>query len=129
MRGTSDHPLSGTATSTALALLLAAALLLCHGALGGFHELEVRAIPAHHAEHSPHPADGPGTAHDHPLAKTGYAAALFALLLGTAHLLLSRKGGMGFARAASGVAARGLPAAILNLPRGPTAPLLQVFRL
>lgn len=124
-----------------LSAVLVVALLICHGALGALHQVSWPATPPggmHHAtaaqdaaaalqgHTSGHPPDRRA---GHPVGSSDYAAALFSvLLLGTILALLLRvtpwresssgAGGVGLAR----------PPAGLPPPRGPTAPLLQVFR-
>ena len=119
-----------------VAALLAVAMLFCHGALGALHQAS--SSPVGHTGGHYAPASAPASAghaehHDnpvaHPLAHADYAAVLFVVLLGAALALLPGR-----------FSARGLPVAprapglvpprLALLPtRGPTLPLLQVFRL
>lgn len=138
----------GKASTSLLASLLVLALLLCHGAMGGFHQLAPQpAAPAQaaasgpvaaqalaHADHAPALPDsgseaGYGEGHNAPhLPPSGfYVASLLVVLLvslfgpavrATASLLA----------AGSLAVRRPLPAAFLRRC-SPTASSLQVFRL
>ncbi|MDQ3660356.1 MAG: hypothetical protein M3454_04710 [Actinomycetota bacterium] len=115
-------------------LLLAGALLLCHGVFGSLHLL--CASPGcsdgvrHAAEH--HSAVGTaGDTHEHP---TGHATSTeyFAVVAGLLGLLVSllSKGRwleiwLGLRRAA----VLRWAVAVFRPPRAPTSPVLQVFRL
>lgn len=115
--------------------LVAAALLVCHGAFGYAHQLELTeglAGPPSQAAHA-HEAGGQVSAGHgysggtHPPG--AYFATLLALFFGA---LLQGLPGRRFSRAASGVQAwsgRRLPSVVFHPPRGPTLPALQVFRL
>lgn len=118
-----------------LAALVVAALLLCHGAFGALHVVAgplATSLPAGgHA--AGHPSTGAhGGEHLAPLHTCAeYFAVLLGLFAGGSALWLllrkgRRRGEMCFAprRFASRP-----PAALLELPRGPTPPTLQVFRL
>lgn len=98
------------------------ALLLCHGAFGWLHQVQDTPVPAHLvAKHAPHQTDPP--------VASDYAAAFFALLVGLVYALLRRAAQARSALPAPRFTGRLLPATIPHLPRGPTPPLLQVFRL
>jgi hypothetical protein len=119
------------------ALTLALALLFCHGFFGSLHELHgpaatgatTEAAEGHHASHE---HSGPGDAAAH-LGHADYYAVLLlvaTLLLGVLAWLLPYA--VRPRRAWDGSTSRGrlLPSgAWHHPPRGPTAPLLQVFRL
>lgn len=114
-----------------LASLLAGALLLCHGVFGTHHLLPNVPVSAHpaHGYHAIVGHEAPERGTDHPTT-TGYFATLLAFALGTLFWLLLRN-----ARAWSGVTvprrhfARPLPPTFFHSPRGPSPPLLRVFRL
>ena len=115
-----------------VAALLVVALILCHGALGALHQAS--SWPAEHAgayhaaAASPASVDHHAEQHGGPVANTDYAAALFVALLGAALVLLSgRFLARGFA--AHRVFGRVFVPLSTLPPRGPTPPLLQVFRL
>ena len=121
------------------ALLVVAAVLLCHGVFGAAHLVSgAVAFSSPTGEHAAghHPDEGhDGAGHgERPAshhADAGYFAVLVGILLGGPALwLLIRK-----TRRRDGISCAlrrfaGRPvAAIFKLPRGPTPPLLQVFRL
>jgi hypothetical protein len=113
-----------------MALLLLVALLFCHGFMGAFHQLP---DPPEHSrvmgEHSSHaPAGGSGGHSGLHLGHSDYAAVLISILFGAIIGLLSG------VRMWRGLTApqfpeRTFPPLILHPARGPTAPLIQVFRL
>ena len=112
------------------AVVLAVALLFCHGVFGYEHGLTEPAWTpaASAAQHSQHhgPDTDPG-AHYGQVPDGGFFATLLVLLLGT---LLLR----GLAPAGSSLATRKrrngtFRPPVLHRPLGPTAPVLQVFRL
>jgi hypothetical protein len=111
-----------------LPLLLVGALLLCHGAFGSLHQFEGPLLSEHSTvvEHASHQEEH-GTADDHPSGAHDYAAALFALLLGMVYALLRRepRDTSSALRHTGSLATTGM----LHLPRGPSPPLSQVFRL
>ena len=112
-----------------LPLLLAGALLLCHGAFGWLHQVHEAPISAHLAvEHASHQM-GHGSADSHPPVASDYAAAFFALLFGLVYALLRRAGRARPAVPAPRLTGQLLPATIPHLPRSPTPSLLQVLRL
>ncbi len=117
-----------------LTALLVVALLLCHGALGGLHQVSAKpAVPeqAHHVSAdeamSPQEHQG-GHQGSHPLSSSDYAAALSVVLLLGAVLVLVLSGGL-TRRPELRILERVLPPPGFRPIRGPTAPLLQVFRL
>ncbi len=112
--------------------LLAAALFVCHGVFGYEHQLTPPAEPkeapeisaAPHTQH--HGPTAPDRGDEHP-SDGGYYATLLVMLLGAVLL-------RGVAPASLRLPGPKLPAIshrkpVFNLPRGPTAPTLQVFRL
>ncbi|QIN77381.1 hypothetical protein GBA65_01370 [Rubrobacter marinus] len=117
-----------------VAALLTVALLLCHGALGALHQSPSQ--PAGQGAGGHHVSAAGSSAEDHhakhheaSLAHADYAAALFVVLLGTAlALFLGRFPARGLAVAPRLFWRVFLPL-FLRPPRGPTPPLLQVFRL
>ncbi len=123
-----------------LALLLAAALLLCHGIYGASHQLHQTAGPAslhapahasaagsHGGTHGDGAGHTEGGAEGHP-GKTAYAAALAIVLLGAVVALLI--GGVRFwVRAAAPISGRRPRLPAVARPRGSPAPVSQVFRL
>ena len=111
-----------------LPLLLVGALLLCHGAFGPLHLFGDPMLSDHSTavEHTTHQEED-GTADDHLLGAHDYAAALLALLLGMIYTLLRRE-----ARDTSPTPRHTGSLAstrMFHLPRGPSPPLSQVFRL
>lgn len=120
--------------------LLVVALFLCHGVLGGLHQVcgpaaseqahqaavsgGAAALQGHSQEHS----QDHGAAH--PISSSDYAAALFVfLLLGTIVALLLGGAPLRGSTARLVTIGRIPTPLLLPPPRGPTAPLLQVFRL
>lgn len=127
---------NGSPANRFLSLLLVAALLVCHGAFGALHQLPGHGLQG--GEHSSAMAQGAGP-EEHPShhgegepppGGSTYAAVIFVVLLGAA--LALRLGGfrLQVAHLVRWQAGRRFPTAVaLYLPRGPTAPVLQVFRL
>ncbi len=118
-----------------LALLLLVALLSCHGLLGAPQHDPVLADHSHLAAHltEEHPSHAPTGNHDaHPgmhLGHSGYAAVLISFLLG-AVLVLLLDGARSWNRVIVPlVFDRRFHPIVLPPPRGPTASLIQVFRL
>lgn len=114
-----------------LAFLLAVALLLCHGIFGAEHLLPDRAGPADHGERSPLlVGDGVSQgqpSEDGPVGEE-YFAVLFVVLLVLGLVVLLGTGPRD--RVSISRSYELLPRPLfLPPPRGPTAPLLQVFRL
>jgi hypothetical protein len=118
--------LEGALPRTAAPLLVAAALLLCHGALGSLHLLSSGPLPAERAVGHAHHQEG------HCLGGAEYPAALLTPLLGGALLLLLLRRAPRPRPQTPAVPpdAPHLPVrSRVPLPRGPTLPLLQVFLL
>jgi hypothetical protein len=127
-----------TGRSAALALLLAVALLVCHGVLGSHHEAQqaptgdLHQHASGYASHESHGGDS-GAGHEGrgggcSSCVTSYAVLLVLSLGAMVGALLNG------ARPWTGIAAPLLspPGSVphmLRLARGPTLPLLQVFRL
>jgi hypothetical protein len=117
-----------------LSVLLASALLFCHGAFGAVHLVcdppECADGVGHAADH--HPATGASTgAHEHP-AGHGMDTEYFAVVAGLIGLLLSLlpKGSLSWVR----LDIRRPPllrqaSTVFRPARAPTSPVLQVFRL
>ena len=137
-RSSGSSPRSGGS----LAVLLVGVLLLCHGILGFAHQVSCHAVceptdplpnsPSIHAEHGSVEASGdtedePAGAPDGGQAVDGYFAVLIALF-GAAFLLLLGLRGRRGSVALRLHRPRFLPT-FACLPRGPTLPRLQVFRL
>ena len=120
--------------------VLVVALFLCHGVLGGLHQAcgpaaseqahqaavtgGAAALQGHSQEHSPDHRAG------HPISSSDYEVALLVfLVLGTVAALLLGGARLRGPTARSVTTGRIPPPPLLPPPRGPTAPLLQVFRL
>ncbi len=110
-------------------VVLVFALLFCHGAFGFAHQLTPPDAAMASAGHSEHVAAGHGgqESGEHSVGG-GYFATLLALVLGAFVLLVER--------VPSSVRLRRprlsqwrVPSVVLHAPRGPTVPLLGVFRL
>ncbi len=118
-----------------LAALTVAVLLLCHGAFGALHLVSGPVAPSlpaggHAAgHHSASAFDGEHPASQH--AGAEYFAVLLGIFLGGSALCLLLRYGRRRSGPflASGRSVGLLRAAVFKLPRGPTPPLLQVFRL
>ena len=118
-----------------LSVLLAGALLLCHGVFGAVHLIcdppQYVAAAEHAPEHGMAHAGAAVDAHEHPVghgASTGYFAVL-AGLLGLLVGLLPKH-----ATSRIGIDTRRLPVVrrapdVFRPARGPTPPVCQVFRL
>lgn len=119
------------------------ALLLCHGAFGSLHTVAdlVVADPAPAAlsagghatiHHTSGHHDG-GAGHDERQTRhTGaeYFAVLLSIFFGGLALrVLLRNAPRRHATSSATRRSRSMPPAVFSLPRGPTLPLLQVFRL
>jgi hypothetical protein len=124
-----------------LALLLAAALLLCHGVYGAYHQVHQTSAGAsqqHAPGHAPHEghaaASGAHTAghaegqEDDCSGCVAYSAVLLVLFLG-ALIALQRGARLRTSTAAHTPFLLGPVPAVLHAARGPTLPVLQVFRL
>lgn len=125
-----------TATTTALAIILAFALLLCHGVLGAAHlpaEAHDRGSAAHashamnHGGHENHGGGGILSAHHE--AEVLYFAVVSLFFLAAILFALRSKfeGSPSFVAAPTVGIPRNVP--FRRLPRGPTLASLQVFRL
>lgn len=116
-----------------LAPLLLVALLACHGFLGAPHHAPGLSDHSHLDEGHPSHALAEELSDDHPglhLGHSGYAVVLISLLIGaTLGLLLSGARACRKPAAAPRLAERSLPPLVLHPSLGPTAPLVQVFRL
>ena len=120
-----------------VAALLVLTLLLCHGALGAMHQVSSQTVecPGEHAGgHHTTTAGSPAAAghaghHGAPVAHADYAAAVFVVLLGAALALFSGRFAARGLTASRRVFGRVHASSFLRPPRGPTLPLLQVFRL
>ncbi|CAN5881490.1 hypothetical protein BH18ACT11_BH18ACT11_10880 [soil metagenome] len=129
-----------------LGILLAVAVFLCHGVLGAQHEIASwgaapagasveglaqvdHAFSGHGGPMQGHPREhAPGQGGGNPVHSLDYAAVMFGIiLLGTAVALLL--GGVVPRGPSPGLVAEGRVSRppVLPLPRGPTAPFLQVF--
>jgi hypothetical protein len=123
---------AGLSRSGLLALLLVGALLLCYGAFGALHQLSDVDIPM--VEHSSSTEKGATGGHSEGhqgwhLGSMDCAAALLVVFLGAVVGLLSRSTRTWSRVAAFSLTERCFPQVVLHPPRGPTASLLQVFRL
>jgi hypothetical protein len=117
-----------------LSVLLAGALLLCHGVFGAVHLVCHLPQCADHSEHTAEhqaAAGGPGDAHGHP-ATLGSSTAYFAVLLGLLGLFLGLLSKRTPLRVRLGMpwtkALRRAPYAF-HPPPTSMRPQLQVFRL
>lgn len=118
-----------------LSVLLIGVLLLCHGVFGAQHLIAYDPpVPASHAEVSQLPMGMGDAPHgeqppDHHLLGVGYLAVLLTVLLGLVPRALLR----GFQTWTRVPVAQAFEPPFLgytpHLPRGPTVPLLQIFRL
>ncbi len=128
--------LSGPADRRLFSLFLVGALLLCHGALGALHQLEEQGLPQHPfghppathapADHASHLDGGHETSGDAPAGYANYTAVLVILLLGAVCLMLRR---ISLAPPRLAPAPVRLRAFSPTRARGPSPPLLQVYRL
>ncbi len=111
-------------------------LLLCHGAFGALHLISgPLTLPVPAGEHAPsHGGDensdeirnGGYPAQHH--TDSGYFAVLLGLLAGVALLLLGHVWRW-YGSYAPQFVWNTVPTVVTNLPRGPTTPFLQIFRL
>ena len=121
--------------ATHLSVLLAGALLLCHGVFGVVHLIcdppQCVAAAEHAPEHQMAHAGAAAGAHEHPAghgASTGYfavLAGLLGLLVGLIHKGVASRVGGGTRRPPMIL----LAPAVFSPARGPCPPSLQVFRL
>ena len=114
--------------------LVVVALLFCHGAFGYAHQVSPLDVPVEKGAHSAHAVHAAGGQHpgedrgaDGPHMGDAYFATLLLLLFGTSLLLGAVLVGGKLPAAPSWEGYHG--ARWLPPPRGPTLPLLQVFRL
>jgi hypothetical protein len=122
-----------------VALLLAVAVLLCHGLYGASHqthqfgsEAPGQVVPhgnQHHEAHAAKGGDDHGEGHaGHPDGMS-YAAALSAALLAAAFAVALGGARIGACAALATVPGLRYPSSFLLLARGSPLPVLQVFRL
>lgn len=122
---------------TVAALVLALALLVCHGAMGSLHLIPMEAhapeahskIHAHHAAHASHDIERGGLLAAHHDADIEYFAVLSLFFLAALLFALRPKFEMLPARVAESRSGSVRSTAPAHLPRGPTLPSLQIFRL
>src|SRR5215216_5264713 len=128
----SRYSLLGWPRGRLLALLLVGALLLCHGVFGVLHRCSDPSMPMHQDhEHLSFMEKGTST-HEHtPCHAAGaeYFAVLFAAFLGLVLGLLLTGTRLWASLAAPLTAGRRFAPLVFHPPRGPTLPVLQVFRL
>jgi hypothetical protein len=116
-----------------LAIFLAVALFVCHGVLWGLHLCPDSQLTAAHQSHGHHLLAGNGVMdHEEPVCHlvggADYFTVLLATFLGLA-LRLLLKGIWPYKGTAPFTSGRHLHTFVMHPPRGPTAPVLQVFRL
>ena len=137
MTGTSRQQgrltLLGGPRGRALALLLVATLLLCHGVFGVLHLCSTPTASTHQTHEHPSFSGETGVGHEHPschLTGAEYVAVLLTALLGLI-LGLLLKGARTWSRiSAPRPFEPYLPPLVSHPLRGPTKPpVLQVFRL
>lgn len=128
-------PLSRLGQCRMLAALSVVALLFCHGALGALHlscatsggaTPAAMDAPAHHEQEA---GSGAGETHAHHCTGDEYYAVLLGLLLAFVLLLLLGARWRPGAREVERLYGKLLSGTAPTLPRGPTLPHLQVFRL
>ena len=125
----------------AVALLLAGAVLLCHGLYGASHQVHrfgpekpSQVVPhanQQHGAHSAHsaPGDDQGEGHAGHPDGISYAATLSAVLLGAAFALSLGGARIGARAALAADPGRRYPPSFPRSARGSPLPVLQVFRL
>lgn len=124
--------LGGLSRRELLAILLVGALLLCYGAYGTLHKISDIDLPiVNHSSSMEQGAMGEhsGGHQGGHLGGSECAAALLVVFLGAAIGFLARGTWARRRFAASSFPEVRLPLVVLHPPRGPTASLLQVFRL
>ena len=116
--------------------MVVVALLLCHGVYGAAHQVHQApgATDHHGAGHATH-GDEPGTLGGHPgpydegcFGCVAYAASLLVVSIGAVLWLLRGGPSWDGDNAAMPLPVRA-PGSVLHPARGPTLPVLQVFRL
>ena len=118
-----------------LALLLAGTLLLCHGVFGAMHLCSYSQASASHVhEHHSPPTDAEaGTQEEHAVCHlmdvAHYFAVFLAAILGLVLWLLLKGARLWSRVSAPFVFSLRLRPPVFHPPRGPTLPVLQVFRL
>ncbi len=117
-----------------LSVLLASALLFCHGAFGSLHLVcdvpECADGLGHTAEHH-HATETAAGAHEHP-AGHGTGHEYFAVVAGLIGMLLSLLPKGASSRIGVGICRPPIPrraSTVFRPARAPTSPVLQVFRL
>jgi hypothetical protein len=123
----------------AVALLLAVAVLLCHGLYGASHQVHrfgpegpSQVVPPanqHHGAHSAPGVDDQGEGHAGHPDGISYAAALSVVLLAAAFALSLGGARIGARAALAADPGRRYPPSFLRSARGSPLPVLQVFRL
>jgi hypothetical protein len=117
-----------------LALLLAGTLLLCHGVFGALHLCSASQASASHAHEHNSPMDaGAGVQEEHAVCHlmdvAHYFAVFLAAILGLVLWLLLKGARLWGRVSAPFVFGLRLRPPVFHPPRGPTLPVLQVFRL
>ena len=116
-----------------VALLLVGTLLLCHGVFGALHLCSAsHASTSHVHEHLSHTDAGTGVQEHtacHLMDVAHYFAVFLAALLGLVLWLLLKGARLWGRVTAPLVFYRRLRPPVFHPPRGPTLPVLQVFRL
>jgi hypothetical protein len=119
-------------------LCLVGALLLCHGLFGALHlcsTTEHAASADSHLTHDRHASSEAGAnTNEHPVCHLLHAAAYYAVFLAAFlwllfGLLLLKGARVWSTSLAPAASFRRFGPVVLHLPRGPTLPVLQVFRL
>ena len=117
-----------------MVLVVVIALLLCHGVYGAAHQAPGATGHHHGAGHAPY-GDGPGAVGGSPgpydegcFGCVAYAASLLVVSIGAVLWLLRGGPSWDEGNAAMLLPVRG-PGSVLHPARGPTLPVLQVFRL
>jgi hypothetical protein len=136
-RTRSDLLVSGKVVRLAI-LCLVGALLLCHGLFGALHlcsTTEPAASADSHLTHDHHASSEAGAnTNEHPLCHLLHAAAYYAVFLAAFlwlvfGLLLLKGARLWSTSTAPAASFRRFEPVVLHPPRGPTLPVLQVFRL
>ena len=136
-RTRSDLLVSGKVVRLAI-LCLIGALLLCHGVFGALHlcsTTEHAASADSHLTHDHHASSEAGAnTNEHSVCHLLHAAAYYAVFLAAFlwlvfGLLLLKGARLWSTSTAPAASFRRFGPVVLHLPRGPTLPVLQVFRL